>query len=301
MLEKDNFARSDSYRWQGDLACDLWRLHAEGVLSQDLLLSPTGVRWRWVRGELLQETFRGRRRQVGHRVVQAGGGRRRRQREEGVFRPGGGVRRRGRRDDELALRHDRERFGLLGGRRGCGGVGWGLRALRSLARLGLGCLRAAHGTRNSRPRRPVGCLVGFAGVDRSGRCGHGGLHRRQGGLLVEELLNVGARRAFRFGDGAALLQGPRRVVEFFPQGLQVTVALVPVRVGDEGEELGGAEGPGDALSLGLGTLGVAGPDAVASVAVRFGFRGGRAAVQVGVFWLEGAPAGNHRFAVNYSK
>ena len=39
------------------------------------------------------------------------------------------------------------------------------------------------------------------------------------------------------------------MVQLLPQSLQVPVALVPVRVGDEGEQLGGAQGPGGALCL----------------------------------------------------
>lgn len=73
-------------------------------------------------------------------------------------------------------------------------------------------------------------------------CLHGdGFHSSQSGFLIEQLLDVGSSRALRLRDGAAFLQGPGGMVQPAAQGLQVGVARVPVRVGQEREELGGAE------------------------------------------------------------
>lgn len=76
-----------------------------------------------------------------------------------------------------------------------------------------------------------------------------GFHGSQRGLLIEQLLDVGPSGALGLRNGAALLQGPGGVVQPAAQSLQVGVAGAPVGVGDEGEELGGAERPrGGALS-----------------------------------------------------
>lgn len=73
---------------------------------------------------------------------------------------------------------------------------------------------------------------------------HGdGFHGSQSGFLIEQLLDVGSSRALRLCDGAAFLQGPGGVVQPAAQGLQVGITGIPVRVGQEGEELGGAERP----------------------------------------------------------
>ncbi|KAF3842063.1 hypothetical protein F7725_024014 [Dissostichus mawsoni] len=93
----------------------------------------------------------------------------------------------------------------------------------------------------------------------------------QGGLLVEEFLNVGPRRTLGFSDGAAFLQRPGGVVELLPQGFQVAIVLVPVG-------LGGAEGPGGALRFGLGDLRWTGTHVVGSVVVDLRFKGRGAAV-----------------------
>lgn len=105
-----------------------------------------------------------------------------------------------------------------------------------------------------RPHRSLCCLLCFTSIGGSGWCSHSGLHSCQRGLLIEEFLNVGPCGTLRFSDGAAFLQGPRGIVELLPQGFQVTFTLVSVGVGNEGKQLGGAEGPGDTLCFWLGAL-----------------------------------------------
>lgn len=75
------------------------------------------------------------------------------------------------------------------------------------------------------------------------------LHCSQSGPLIQQLLDVGAIRALGLSNGAAFLQWPGGIGELFPQRFQVGVTLVAVGVGQERQQLGGAQGTGYPLCL----------------------------------------------------
>lgn len=116
--------------------------------------------------------------------------------------------------------------------------------------------------------------------------------------MVEQFLNVGPRWTLRFGDGASLLQGPGSIVKFFSKRFQVPIALVPVGVGNEGKQLGGAEWPGNAFRFRLRPLGRVGSSTISSAVVHFRFWGGGSAFQVRVFRVGGASTWDDRFSIN---
>lgn len=127
--------------------------------------------------------------------------------------------------------------------------------------------------------------------------GEDGLHGSQRGLLIKQLLDVGPCGALGLCDGAAFLQGPRGIVQLLPEGLQVPVTLMAVGVGDEGQQLGGAEGTGGALCLPLLALGRG--DMGGPVVHLRGLVWGVSLLAVRIFWVLGASAGDHRLTVHF--
>ena len=193
----------NAHRRNWDLTHDLRRLQVAGVVSM-LHLPTAGVWWGGVRGELLWKVVVvdwGRTRLL-FLVLQGGA--------QGAAR--GGVR--------------------DGWARGQGGRSQGV--LRALSEQLV--------VIDIHPAIPVVVYPRLNICLRWTDCLHGnGFHSSQSGLLVEQLLDVGSGRAFGLRDRTAFLQGPGCVVQPASQGLKVRIAGVPVRVGQEGEELGGAE------------------------------------------------------------
>ncbi len=290
----------DSYRWQSDLTRDLRCLHVSGVLSQAVLLCSAGVWGWWVWGELFQEAFWRWRGQVGHYILQASRGW---WWKKSIIWFGGWVGWRRRGDNKLALWDGWRWSGQLNGGRNWNistwDVRWELTSLQSLLRLWWVVLCTSHRAWNMWTNRSLRRLFCFTSVGGSGWCSHSGLHSCQCGLLVEKFLNVGPCRALGLSDGAAFLQGPRGVVELLPQGFQVTITLMPVRVGNEGKQLGGAERPRDALRFWLGALRWARTHAAGTIVVHLSFWCRGASIDVRVLWVQGASTGNHWFPVHY--